>query len=453
VNKTLIRKYNVPGPRYTSYPTVPYWDKQPLTIDGWKQAVAETFINTNQCMGLSVYIHLPYCESLCTYCGCNTRITVNHQVEEPYIETVLKEWDIYLDIFNEKPKIRELHLGGGTPTFFSPQNLQHLITVILSKADLAKDAELGFEAHPNNTRKEHLQVLYDLGFRRLSLGIQSFDPKVQEIINRIQSYETVAAVTKQAREIGFISINYDLIYGLPLQTTEGITDTIQKVSQLIPDRVAFYSYAHVPWIKPSQRKFTELDLPTDDKKRSLYELGKKLLERQGYHEIGMDHFALPSDRLYLAAKEKTLHRNFMGYTPTHTQLVIGLGASSISDTWTAFAQNHKRIEEYIEAIQHGELGIFRGHCLTEEDLIIRRHILNLMCHLETVWEETSEMPDAMREGLERLREMEMDDLISIEGDRITVKARGRPFVRNICMALDARLWRAAPATHIFSTTV
>lgn len=453
MNKTLIRKYNVPGPRYTSYPTVPYWDKQPLTIDGWRQAVEETFTNTNQSMGLSIYIHLPYCESLCTYCGCNTRITVNHQVEEPYIETLLKEWDIYLDIFGEKPKISELHLGGGTPTFFSPQNLQHLITVILSKAELAMDPELGFEAHPNNTSKEHLQMLYDLGFRRLSLGIQSFDPKVQEVINRIQSFEAVAEVTNQAREIGYNSINYDLIYGLPLQTTVGIRDTIQKVSQLKPDRVAFYSYAHVPWIKPGQRKFTELDLPTDDKKRALYELGKELLERQGYHEIGMDHFALPSDRLYQAVQEKTLHRNFMGYTPTHTQLVIGLGASSISDTWTAFAQNHKRIEEYIEAIERGELASFRGHCLTEEDLIIRRHILNLMCHFETVWEETSEMPDAMREGLERLREMEIDDLISIDGDRITVKAWGRPFVRNICMALDARLWRAAPATQIFSTTV
>ena len=276
---------------------------------------------------------------------------------------------------------------------------------------------------------------------------------MQEIVNRIQPFENVERVTMQAREIGYTSINFDLIYGLPLQKRSSVTDTIQKVNLLHPDRIAFYSYAHVPWIKPGQRKFTEHDLPADEEKRGLYETGRELLEENGYAEIGMDHFALRSDPLYKAAQAGTLHRNFMGYTHSYTQLMIGLGVSSISDTWYAYAQNVKKVEEYYEQINKNELPVFRGHVLNEEDLILRKHILNIMCRFETSWEKESEQTQAVYDAAEKLKEMEEDGLIGLSPFHLRVTQKGKSFLRNICMAFDARLWRNIPQTEIFSKTV
>lgn len=451
MNKDLIRKYNVAGPRYTSYPTVPYWDNSP-DVETWFDLVRETFINSNH-DGISLYIHLPFCESLCTYCGCNTRITVNHAVEEPYIKTLLKEWKMYVNRFPSRPRIKELHLGGGTPTFFSSENLKTLIRGILSESDLAEDYEFGFEGHPNYTSIEQLQSLFDLGFRRVSFGVQDFDPKVQYIIHRIQSVEQVKLVTDEARRIGYSSINYDLIYGLPLQTLASIQNTINQVQLLKPDRIAFYSYAHVPWIKPGQRRFTEFDLPTGDEKRTLYEEGRSLLENNGYVEIGMDHFSLESDSLHQATEKNKLHRNFMGYTTNDTKLLIGLGVSSIGDSWTGFVQNVKVFEKYVEMVDAGELPIFKGHVLTEEDLYLRKHILNIMCHFKTEWSAEDIMFDSILTALTRLREMEKDGLVSVHAEKLTVTEKGRAYLRNICMAFDARLWEKQPDSLIFSSTV
>lgn len=448
----LIRKYNVPGPRYTSYPTVPYWDNAP-SVEKWKEEVGDCFNETNSKDGISLYIHLPYCESLCTYCGCNTRITVNHSVERTYILSVLKEWELYLKVFGDAPRIKEIHLGGGTPTFFNPENLRILIDGILASSTAAKDAEFSFEAHPNSTSKEHLETLYELGFRRMSLGIQDFDPTVQNIVNRIQSFETVEKVTKQARKIGFSSINYDLIYGLPLQKLSSVTDTINKVMLLKPDRIAFYSYAHVPWVKPGQRKFTEKDLPKDEEKRDLYETGRKMLETAGYAEIGMDHFALKTDSLYKAAIKGKLHRNFMGYSHSYTKLMIGLGVSSISDSWYAYAQNVKTVEEYHKLVNSGTIPIFRGHILSEEDLVLRRHILNIICKYATSWKEESEQCEAIYDALDRVKEMERDGLLVLDPFHLQVTKKGKPFIRNICMAFDARLWKNLPKTEIFSKVI
>jgi oxygen-independent coproporphyrinogen-3 oxidase len=448
----LIRKYNVPGPRYTSYPTVPYWDNNTFSLFKWQDRVRDAFEKNNQ-EGISLYVHLPFCESLCTYCGCNTRITVNHAVEEPYINTLLREWDLYKRIFGSTPKIKEIHLGGGTPTFFKAENLKKLIEGLLHESVVAEDAEFAFEGHPNNTTEEHLRTLYELGFTRMSLGIQDFDKKVQETVNRIQSFETVRAVTESARNIGFASVNFDLIYGLPFQTLNSVTDTIQKTSLLRPDRIALYSYAHVPWIKPGQRKFTEMDLPTDEAKRELYETGRAMLESSGYHEIGMDHFALASDPLYQALQKGALHRNFMGYTTTRSEMLIGLGASSISDSWDAFAQNIKSVEEYSEVVHKGLLPVFRGHVLNEEDQILRRHILNLMCGMKTTWRKASHQTKALYEGLSRLTEMQDDGLVNIDELSLEVTEAGRPFLRNICMALDARMWKDKPTSKIFSSTI
>ena len=451
MDSELIRKYNVAGPRYTSYPTVPYWDNSP-SVENWLELMNDTFISSNA-QGISLYIHLPFCESLCTYCGCNTRITVNHAVEIPYIQTVLKEWRMYLDHLPHRPKIREIHLGGGTPTFFKPENLKLLIDGILQDSDLAEKFELGFEGHPNYTSEEQLQTLYDLGFRRVSFGVQDFDPKVQHIINRLQTVEQVKAVTLWARSIGYTSVNYDLIYGLPLQTSDSIKNTIEEVRKLLPDRIAFYSYAHVPWVKPGQRRFTEQDLPSGEDKRNLYENGRTLLEEAGYLEIGMDHFALKTDALFEAYSSKNLHRNFMGYTTNDTKLLIGLGVSSISDSWTCFVQNVKVVEQYVKLVEEGKFPILKGHVLSDEDLVIRKHILEIMCNFETSWTDNNTFQKTLATSVVRLKELESDGLLEIFDDKIIVTEKGRSFVRNICMAFDKRLWKKQPESVIFSSTV
>jgi oxygen-independent coproporphyrinogen-3 oxidase len=450
---TLQEKYNVAAPRYTSYPTVPYWNQSLFRVEDWKETVKRSFDETNAEEGISIYIHLPFCESLCTYCGCNTRITKNHSVEGPYIKAVLREWEMYRDVLGGTPVIREIHLGGGTPTFFSHQNLKQLITGIIGESLIHPKAEFSFEGHPANTTEDHLQTLYDLGFRRISLGIQDFDPKVQFIINRIQSFEQVKTVTDVARRIGYTSVNYDLIYGLPLQTLEGLTNTMMQVAELMPDRIAFYSYAHVPWIKPGQRKFTEKDLPDTREKIQLYQVGRKLLKSYGYTEIGMDHFALPGDSLLLAESSGNLHRNFMGYTHQHTQLLIGLGVSSISDSLYAFAQNAKTVEEYLGMVNSGELPVVKGHLLTNEDLVIRAHILNIMCKGETHWNYHTNLSESLFEGIERLQALADDNLIDLNSWSLKVTPMGKRFLRNICMALDARLWENKPSTQLFSMAV
>lgn len=451
---SIIQKYNIPGPRYTSYPTVPYWSEDSINRKQWKEGVKRSFEESNQSEGISIYIHLPFCESLCTFCGCHKRITKRRSVESPYIEAVLKEWDLYVELFSEKPRIKELHLGGGTPTFFSPENLDRLISGIMEKAEKTDDYEFSFEAHPNNTTEEHLRKLHELGFRRNSFGVQDYDPLVQKTINRVQSFEKVKEVTEISREVGYNSISHDLVFGLPHQTKESIADSIEKTAKLMPERIAFYSYAHVPWIKGlGQRGYSEADLPKDDVKRSLYEFGKKRFLELGYEEIGMDHFALREDGLYKALESGTLHRNFMGYTSGKTQLMVGLGMSSISDSWYSFAQNSKSVEEYQSIVESGDIPIFRGHVLSDEDLVIRKHILNLMCQLRTDFSDPSMQFPELGETLKKLKEMESDGLIEIGSDYLKVHEVGRPFIRNVCMAFDLHLLRKAPQTRVFSMTI
>jgi oxygen-independent coproporphyrinogen III oxidase len=443
----LLKKYNVAAPRYTSYPTVPYWDIEDFNTEEWLNRVTKTYASYKD-EGISLYIHLPFCESLCTYCGCNTRITKNHSVEVPYILAVLGEWHMYVDALQEKPKLKELHLGGGTPTFFSAENLERLINGIMQDASLAPDAELSFEAHPANTTKAHLTALYQLGFRRLSLGIQDFDPKVQFLINRFQTPAQVAQVTNEAREIGYTSINFDLIYGLPGQCIEGLECTISDVISMQPDRIAFYSYAHVPWLKPGQRHYTEKDIPTGDEKFSLYQCGRHLLVEAGYEDVGMDHFALKSDLLFQSMAVDKLHRNFMGYTSQHTHLLIGLGVSSISDSWTAFAQNPKTVEAYLDKIAQQLLPVEKGHFLTDEDLTIRKHILNIMCRANTAYSEG--IPEKV---YERLLPLLRDKLVWVTEKEIRITTRGKSFLRNVCMAFDEKLWLKQPKTQLFSSSI
>jgi oxygen-independent coproporphyrinogen-3 oxidase len=454
MDNNLIRKYNIPGPRYTSYPTVPYWDENNFSEEAWKKSVIKSFTESNDREGISLYIHLPYCENLCTFCACHKRITKQHAAELPYIDALLREWKMYVELLGRKPIIKELHLGGGTPTFFNPDHLKYLLEGIFAEAEIANEPEFSFEGHPNNTTYGHLKTLFGLGFRRVSFGVQDYDDKVQRTINRIQPFEKVETATSAAKEIGYKSVSHDLIFGLPFQTWESMKQTIEKTKSLKPDRIAFYSYAHVPWIKGvGQRGFDENDLPTPEVKRELYEEGKLLLEALGYVEIGMDHFALPEDSLYQSMKQKTIHRNFMGYSSSSTQLMIGLGMSAISDSWYAFAQNDKSVEGYLEEVKKGQLPVFRGHILNEEDLIIRRHILNIMCHLETSWRDEKMNLQEIPQIVHRLEELENDGLISLENKHLEVTEKGRIFVRNIAMAWDLRMIRHEPETRIFSMTI
>lgn len=450
----LINKYNVAGPRYTSYPTVPYWDQGNFSIEEYKNSLRKSFAESNNSEGISLYLHLPFCESLCTFCGCNKRITKRHEVESPYISAILEEWDLYLELLEEKPLIKEIHLGGGTPTFFSPENLKLLLKGLFKNAEKAEGFDFSFEGHPNNTQKGHLEALYEAGFTRVSYGVQDYNLVVQQAIHRFQPFINVKKATEQAREVGYTSVGHDIIFGLPFQTVEHIRTTIEKTKELMPDRIAFYSYAHVPWIKGNgQRGFNEEDLPTADVKREMYETGKKLLAEAGYVEIGMDHFALKSDSLYKAMEENKLHRNFMGYTHSRTKVMIGLGVSAISDSWTGFAQNVKTLEEYYELLEKKELPLYRGHILTAEDEKLRKHILNLMCNLETTWSDENQYFPELPDVLIRLKEMEADGLIQIEKDRLIINEKGRPFVRNVCMAFDLLLQRSKPETQLFSMTV
>lgn len=448
---SLLKKYDVPTPRYTSYPTVPYWDFGTINEARWKNAVLEAF--SAEGGELCIYIHLPFCENLCTFCACTKRITVNHAVEDPYIAAVLKEWEIYRSLLPTAPVIREIHLGGGTPTFFSPDNLVQLITGITKNAVIKADHEFSIEVHPNYTTEEHLQKLAGVGFNRISLGVQDFDPIVQFAINRVQTFERTKEVVDWARKYNYNSINIDLIYGLPHQTVKSVQFSVEKITSLMPDRIAFYSYAHVPWKSKGQRRYTEADLPSAEQKWDMYHTGKELLETAGFVSIGMDHFALKDDKLFTAAASGNLHRNFMGYTTTKSKLIIGLGVSSISDSWNAFAQNEKEVELYQEKINLGVLPLVNGHLLNEEDLVIRKKILELMCDSKTSLHKELVNADFKEHVFSKLQMLEEDGLVTIDNDDIQVTKKGNSFIRNISAALDIKLWKNESGAKTFSKAI
>jgi oxygen-independent coproporphyrinogen-3 oxidase len=446
----LLAKYDVPGPRYTSYPTVPYWTKAP-TQEEWlthlEQAVTRS---RGRNEGASLYIHVPFCRSLCHYCGCNTFITRDPSVTDPYVAGILKEWKLYMTRLG-RVRLDEVHVGGGTPTHLSAAQLETMLGGVLELADVPDDAELSIEVDPRVTKREQLAVLAKLGFTRISLGIQDFDPVVQAAVNRHQTVEEVRVVTEAARELGFDSVNYDLIYGLPKQTPDSILGAMEAVKSLRPDRIAFYGYAHVPWMKSVMRKFEDSDVPAGPAKRVLYETGRTALAEAGYREIGLDHFGLEGDGLLRASKAGKLHRNFMGYTERRTLPIFALGVSSIGDAWTAYAQNEKTVPDWHARLAKDELPIAKGHVLNEEDLVLRQQILDVMTRFEADW--ARQDVAYLREVPAKLSEMQRDGLVEVTESHVRVTEAGRPFVRNVCMALDARLARQAPDRQIFSRTV
>jgi oxygen-independent coproporphyrinogen-3 oxidase len=440
IGLTLLKKYDVPVPRYTSYPTVPFWNDE-IDIDQWKQTFREQFSEHNHQEGISVYIHLPFCESLCTYCGCNKKITTNHSVELEYLDAIIKEWKLYRQLMGEPPIIRELHLGGGTPTFFSPRNLGALLEAIIKRSIVHPHHEFSVEGHPNNTTPKHLETLYNFGFRRISLGVQDNDQDVQQIINRVQPFENVQQVTAEARRVGFKSVNFDLIYGLPLQTVRSMERTILQCITLRPDRVAFYSYAHVPWTSRGQRLFDETDLPSTALKMQLYLLGKQLFTANGYSDIGMDHFALPGDDLYKAWNDGWLHRNFMGYTTQRSGMLLGLGVSSISETGVGFAQNEKALHNYYQLINNNQLALTKGYFMSDEDVAFREYILNISCMGYTALN-AQHLPTLRKFTFHELEKLASDSLVEWSEQEVRVTPLGRNFIRNICKAFDLHLLRS-----------
>jgi oxygen-independent coproporphyrinogen-3 oxidase len=450
LDEELVVKYDVPTPRYTSYPTIPYWQKEPISAENWKTRLKASYSKNPR---LSLYIHLPYCEMLCTYCGCNKRITKNHAVEKPYLSTLLKEWQLYRKVFSSPPILQELHLGGGTPTFFSPENLVEFLKQLRSEIILPPDADLSFEAHPSSTSTAHIELLGRMGFNRISLGIQDFATDILAGINRFQTLEQIEFITRTARINHYKSINYDLIYGLPRQTTEHIRNNMAQIEKLRPDRIAFYSYAHVPWVKPGQRAYSEKDLPTGPDKQRLFELGKTLLAKLGYLRIGMDHFALETDDLSQAFSSGNLHRNFMGYTPKDTKILLGLGVSSISSNENTYVQNFRDLETYRTEVEEERLPLEKGHLLDAADLEISRQIKNILCQFETTWGNSFldfKDADLMKH---ELCSLEKDGLIKLKQNGLVVTETGKSYLRNICLVFDHRFRAAKPLNPLFSKSI
>ena len=443
---SLYQKYDVPAPRYTSYPTVPYWDGAPETeklLTSFQDTLAKPLTSW------ALYVHVPFCETLCTFCGCNTLITRNHKTEEPYLKLLIKEFLLYLkkaDVLRQS-SLAELHLGGGTPTFLSAESLDFLLTSLIKNIKKAGAWIGSVEVDPRRTKREQLEVMRKHGFNRISLGVQDFNQEVQVLVNRLQSFEQTKEVTEAARALGYESVNFDLIYGLPRQSLEKMKKTIEKTLSLQPERIALYSLAIVPWIRPSQRIFKDTDLPPPQEKRELYEYSRETLLSAGYLEIGMDHFALPNDALARAQKKGRLHRNFMGYTPLRTDLLLGLGLSAISETPDYFYQNYKEMLPYEKEINKGELPpALRGHCLTEEDKTCRELILQFMTQGRVKL--TSSVSKAQMENF--LGEMIKDGLVLLSQNILQITKKGRPFLRNACMALDQRLLERHPSQQVFS---
>jgi oxygen-independent coproporphyrinogen-3 oxidase len=446
----LFEKYDVAVPRYTSYPTVPYWEAAPSTQDWIKALTGALEVDDSH---WSMYIHVPFCESLCTFCGCNNIITRNHEREVPYIGLVLKEWELYLaaaPILKKRP-LRHIHLGGGSPTFLSGESLKKLVQPILDAVvvDDKEHFEASIEVDPRRASREQLTALREMGFNRISLGVQDFNPEVQRLVNRHQPFELTSQVNSLARELGFAGVNFDLIYGLPAQTPESIAETANLTVKLSPDRIALYSFAMVPWIKPQQRLFKDDDIPKKEEKWALYRVAREIFLANGYVEVGMDHFAKKTDSMALAMSAKKLHRNFMGYTDQKSEVLLGLGVSSISEAPTCFHQSEKVIAKYEDRINKNEIPTHRGHLLTEMDKKRRKQILEIMTQFEVQLESEQQAIEAQ----EFLKEMIKDELVEVKGMKMFIKDKGRPFLRNISVFFDERLKVAQPQTKLFSSSI
>jgi oxygen-independent coproporphyrinogen-3 oxidase len=444
----LLEKYDVPVPRYTSYPAVPNWRETPSST-AWFDALTAAL--AADAASLAVYVHLPFCETLCTFCGCNTVITRNHERSAPYVAAVLAELDTYLkkvSALAARP-VSQVHLGGGTPTFMSPDVLATLLAGIAQRLPLrAEGYEGSVEVDPRVTTRAHLEALRAQGLTRVSMGVQDFDTEVLRLVNRPQPMAITAALCGEARACGYDSINFDLIYGLPGQSVATMARLADAVIELRPDRLAVYSFARVPWIKPAQRKFKDEDVPVGGAKRELYETLRDRLLAAGYLEIGLDHFALPHDALAAASARGTLHRNFMGYTDRRTTALLGLGVSAISETPSCYHQNEKVITVYERRVGDGEIPTLRGHVLSDDDRLRADVIRSLM----TSGRAPLTAAEAAAARIE-LVDLVRDGLIEIGDRELRISTSGKPFIRNVAAFFDTYLRDAAKEGPVYSRAI
>jgi oxygen-independent coproporphyrinogen III oxidase len=454
---SLVRQYDLPGPRYTSYPTaVEFTHHFDESAYRGRLETAATVPDEP----LSLYAHLPFCQERCAYCGCAVIATKRHDVAAKYLRYVAREIALLAGHLGERRQLAQLHWGGGTPTYFSTEELLWLHAAVTKHFTILKDAECAIEIDPRVTTAEQLAALRDLGFNRLSMGVQDFTAEVQAAIGRRQSENQTRGLFNYARSIGFESINVDLVYGLPKQGLASFTRTIESIVDMRPNRIAVYSYAHVPWLRPTQNRIRREDLPAPVQKVELITAAANGFLRAGYESIGMDHFALPDDDLAVAARERRLHRNFMGYTTRPATDVVGVGISAIGDVRGAFAQNVKKLPDYYSALDAGRFPIDRGYALNADDLIRRRVITELMCNFHVDYRD---LRDRFGIDADRYFESEFqsltaaggpaaDGLLNITGSALTVTPRGRLFVRTICMHFDKYL-PAHQGQATFSRTI
>jgi oxygen-independent coproporphyrinogen III oxidase len=439
VSDALLEKYNRPGPRYTSYPTAPVWK------DDFGPADFEQYCERAEQRGtpVSLYMHLPFCESLCLFCACTVSIQKDKRVAIPYLATLKREIDHVAHRVSKKRPVIQFHWGGGTPTYLTPAQMEDLFGYTRERFAIAPDAEIGIEVDPRVTSREHLEMLRRLGFNRLSMGIQDFEAKVQETIHRVQPYEMTRDLIVAARDLGFDSINVDLIYGLPHQTEASFRATIERALTLAPDRVAMFSYAHVPWLKKQQGSFA-VHLPEGMEKFRIFRAGLEGFLNAGYTYIGMDHFAKPGDELATAQRDRTLHRNFQGYTTKAGADLYGMGVSAISSLGEAYAQNRREVPAYEAAVAERGLATMRGYRLSTDDLIRRSTIGRLLCHTvipKTVVEKefSISFDKYFAPEMRRLEEFREDGLVTLSQDEIRATSLGRIFIRNVAMTFDSYL--------------
>jgi len=440
VDLDLVRKYNVPGPRYTSYPPATHFTDE-LSPDALLAGIEE---GNTAGHGLSLYYHLPFCYSLCWYCGCTTVITSQQGQSATYLDYLDKEMSLLAPRFDRRRQVTQLHFGGGTPTFLMPDEIRRLGESIHANFDFAEDAEAGVEVDPRRLEREHLRALREAGFNRASLGVQDHNPEVQKAVHRIQPYDQSKRVVDWAREEGFRSLNIDLIYGLPHQTPSSFERTLEEVLHLSPDRFAVFNYAYVPWIKPAQKIIKEETLPSAETKLEILKLTIEKLTAEGFVYIGMDHFAREDDELAVAQRQKTLQRNFQGYSTRGGTDIVAFGMSSISQMPGTYWQNAKTLPEYYAALDEGRLPIVRGLQLTDEDRVRRHVIMRLMCDLSLDYDAMSRTLDLpftehLADALESMSDLEADGLVVRDSGGLQVTDLGRLLIRNVAMRFDAHL--------------
>jgi oxygen-independent coproporphyrinogen III oxidase len=438
VDLELIRKYNVAGPRYTSYPPATHFTDK-IDPEAFLQKIRE---NNQTERDISLYFHLPFCYTLCWYCGCTTVITADQKKSGQYVDYLDREMELVQQLMNPKRKVVQMHFGGGTPTFSLPDEIRRLGDMIHSRFNFAEDVEAGVEVDPRRLTRDHLVALRAVGFNRGSLGVQDNDPVVQKTVHRIQPFEMTKQVVEWMREVGFQSINIDLIYGLPFQSTDSFARTLDETLSLRPDRFAVFNYAHVPWMKPAQKIIKQENLPSPELKLELLKLTIERLTSEGYVYIGMDHFARVDDELAVAQKQKTLQRNFQGYSTRGGTDIYAFGMSSISQAETFYWQNHKELPEYYASLDAGKLPLHRGYLMTPEDQIRRTTIMRLMCDLGLDYDAMTRLlglnfREHFAPEIESLDDMEADGLLIKTPGEIVVTDLGRLLIRNIAMRFDA----------------